>query len=141
MLPRTGAEAADALRLGPPLRTFAISLDADEAWGLVTQTIASRSEFKYIVSDDGIARRLVARTAEVPVRVALGTKQQRRQVTVELREVKKGIYHCYIDVRVEELWAVNKDRWTQARDADLSDLAIVLAEHIAQQLRPYFDRR
>ena len=117
-----------------PARMFVLALSFDDAWIGVEKSVAS-SQFNRILSDDPVQRRLVALTPEVPVKVFVGKRSQRHIAKIELREFNRGTYGCYIDVQLEELWPVNKDKWTTTKGADVSDFIITLSETIARELR------
>jgi hypothetical protein len=115
-----------------PTQTFVLALSFDDAWSAVVKGVAS-SQFSDIRSD-AVQRRLVA-TGEVSIREYMNTKRQRRTATVELREVVKGTYGCYIyDVQVE-VSPQNPIKWTPGTGTDVSDLIITLSETIAREVR------
>jgi hypothetical protein len=120
-----------------PVRTFATTLTSEGIWGLVRVPVVA--EFATILREDPIELTLEAVGPEYSVQAGLGSKRQRRRVTLRLRRVTDAVYECFVHVDVEDYYVFNQ-RWTAARGVDTSLIVAPLAQKIASGLTPYFKK-
>lgn len=119
----------------PPFRTYCLQLSPEKLWVIVINTV---SELEYeIYSEDASVLFLVAIGKPYYVQVGLGKKKERRQITIELQQKRKGIYDCYIKIEIQDFWPVN-NQWTKkSGEIDVTDTLIPLGNLLSKKLSHY----